>query len=201
MMGTIGNTFGLLASPVHTWESIANEAPSTMKVLTTHTIPLSLIPALCWYYGVTQQGWSIAGDTMRLTGESALPMCVLFFLAMVCGVVFLGYMVWWMSQTYGEKASLSASVALVSYTATPFFLAGLLGLYPLLWLDILLGVGIASWCIYLLYVGVSPMMRVARERGFLYASAVFAVALVSFVGLLTVTVLLWQYGPTPEYTY
>ena len=44
-------------------------------------------------------------------------------------------------------------------------------------------------------------MEVAPERSFLYASAVFAVALVSFVGLLTVTVLVWDFGPAPEYTY
>ena len=31
--------------------------------------------------------------------------------------------------------------------------------------------------------------------------AVFAVALVSFVALLGATVVLWDLGPTPEYTY
>ena len=138
---------------------------------------------------------------MRLTAASALPMCVMFYFACVGGVLFLGFMVQWMSTTYGEKASLSQGVTLISYTATPFFLAGLLGLYPLLWLDIALGMAVACYCIYLLYAGVAPVMHVARDKGFLYASAVFAVALVSFVGLLTVTVLVWDFGPAPEYTY
>jgi len=44
-------------------------------------------------------------------------------------------------------------------------------------------------------------MKVPPERGFLYASAVFAVALVSFVALLGATVVLWDFGPAPEYTY
>lgn len=200
-MSIATNTAQLVFTPRSAWDSIARETTSTLKVLLLHTVPLSLIPAICWYYGVTTQGWSISGDVMRLTAESALPMCVLFFFAMVFGVLFLGYMVYWMSDTYGEKAGLSPAVGLISYTATPFFLAGVMGLYPVLWLDILLGVVIATWCIYLLYLGVSPMMKVSRERGFLFASAVFAVALVAFVGLLTATVLLWEYGPTPEYTY
>ena len=106
-----------------------------------------------------------------------------------------------MSQTYGDKATLSQGITLISYTATPFFIAGLLGLYPILWLDITLGIAVACYCIYLLYNGVAPVMHVVQERGFLYASAVFAIALVSFVGLLTVTVLLWDFGPSPEYTY
>ena len=82
-----------------------------------------------------------------------------------------------------------------------FFLAGVLGLYPVLWIDIMLGTLIAVYCIYLLYLGTGPVMAVPPERGFLYASAVFAVALVSFVALLGATVVLWDLGPTPEYTY
>jgi len=200
-MGILANTVRLLFAPRETWETISKQAPSTLQILLLHTVPLALLPAVCWYYGVTTQGWSIAGDTMRLTAESALPMCVMFYFAMVGGVLFMAYMVWWMSGTYGERAKFASGVGLVSYTATPFFLAGLLGLYPLLWLDIMLGVVIAAWCIYLLYLGVSPMMRVAPDRGFLYASAVFGVALVAFVGLLGMTILLWEYGPSPEYTY
>lgn len=200
-MSTFVNAIRLLINPRSTWDTIANAAPSTTNVLALHTIPLAILPAVCWYYGVTTQGWSIAGDVMRLTAESALPMCVMFYFAMIGAVLFLAYMVWWMSTTYGERASFAAATALISYTATPFFLAGPMGLFPILWLDIMLGVGIASWCIYLLYLGVSPMMRVPRDRGFLYASAVFGVALVAFVGLLGVTVLVWEYGPAPEYTY
>ena len=200
-MNTLINGLLLMFSPGRAWQAIADEAPSTAKVLSLHTALLALIPAICWYIGVTQYGWDVAGETMRLTTQSALPMCVMFYLACVGGVLFLGFMVQWMSTTYGDKVRFSQGVALISYTATPFFLAGVLGLYPVLWLDILLGIAVACYCIYLLYAGVAPVMHVARERGFLYASAVFAVALVSFVGLLTVTVLVWDFGPAPEYTY
>ena len=200
-MNTLINGILLMFAPSKAWQAIADDAPSAGKVLSLHTVLLALIPAVCWYIGVTQYGWDVAGETMRLTAESALPMCVMFYLACVGGVVFLGFMVQWMSATYGDKASLSQGITLISYTATPFFIAGLLGLYPILWLDIALGMAVACYCIYLLYAGVAPVMHVARERGFLYASAVFAVALVSFVGLLTVTVLVWDFGPAPEYTY
>ncbi len=200
-MSTVINGILLMFAPQKAWQGIADANPGAVQVLLTHTIPFAVIPALCWYIGVTQYGWDVAGETMRLTPESALPMCIMFFLACVGGVIFLALMVQWMSTTYGDKASFSQGATLISYTATPFFIAGVLGLYPVLWLDITLGVAVACYCIYLLYAGVAPVMHVAQERGFLYASAVFAVALVSFVGLLTVTVLLWDFGPSPEYTY
>jgi hypothetical protein len=44
-------------------------------------------------------------------------------------------------------------------------------------------------------------MQVPRERAFLYAAALFAVALVAFVALLGATVIIWDLGTTPEHTY
>ena len=151
-----------------------------MQTLALHTIPFALIPAVCWYIGVTTQGWTIMGDPVKLTPESALPMCVLFYLAMVAGVIFLGFMVNWMAATYSTAGGVGKGVALISYTASPFFLAGFLGLYPVLWLDIMIGTIVACYCIYLLFLGTGPVMEVPPERSFLYAAAVFAVALVSF---------------------
>jgi len=194
---------GLLVTfnPTLGWQRIAETRASLFKVYLLHTIPFALIPAICWYIGVTGRGWSVAGDIVRLTPASALPLCALFYTAMIAGVGFLGYMVRWMGAAYGSVASLTEGVTLISYTASPFFLAGVLGLYPVLWLDILVGCAVACYCIYLLYRGTSIIMNVPEERGFLYASAVFAVALVSFVALLGATVVMWDFGAAPEYTY
>ena len=80
-------------APQKAWQGIAEANPGAVQVLLTHTIPFAVIPALCWYIGVTQYGWDVAGETMRLTPESALPMCIMFFLACVGGVIFLALMV------------------------------------------------------------------------------------------------------------
>ena len=200
-MNSVLNGFLVVFNPKLGWGRIAESRPGVGQTLALHTIPFALIPALCWYYGVTTQGWTIMGDPVKLTAESALPMCVLFYLAMVFGVIFLGYMVSWMAATYSTEGGLAKGVALISYTASPFFLAGILGLYPVLWFDIMVGTIVACYCIYLLFLGTGPVMEVPPERSFLYAAAVFAVALVSFVALLGATVVLWDLGPTPEYTY
>ncbi len=200
-MSVFFNAFRLLFQSRLAWQAIGANDAGLARVLLLHTVPFALIPAVCWYFGVTEFGWQVAGDPVRLTTDSALPMVILFYLACVFGILFLGFMVRWMSSTYGDQATLTQGVTLISYTATPFFVAGVLGIYPHIWIDIILGTAIACYCIYLLYTGVAPVMRVSSERGFLYASAVFAVALVSFVALLCATVLLWEFGPSPEYTY
>ena len=200
-MYLIVDSLRMLFAPRAAWHHIADSKPSLMAVLMLHTLPLALIPAASWFYGVTQSGWSVAGETVRLTVGSALPMCVLFYLAMIYIVLFLGFMVHWMASTYESESTVSRGVTLISFAATPFFLVGFFGLYPILWLDILVGTLVSCYCIYLLYLGTPIIMRVAAERGFLYSSAVFAVALVTFVALLGATVILWDLGPAPEYAY
>jgi hypothetical protein len=200
-MSTFLNGFAVTLNPSAGWRRIAAHPVSIVELYALHTIPFAAIPALCWYVGVTSQGWSVAGDLVRLTPASALPMCILFFFAMLAGVAVLGFLVHWMAASYGSAATLARGMTLISYTASPFFLAGVLGLYPVLWLDILVGCAVACYCIYLLYLGTGLVMGVPAERSFLYASAVFAVALVAFVALLGSTVVLWEFGAAPEYTY
>jgi len=196
------HSLDILFRPTRAWQAIANDADSAAKTLLTHTAPSALVPAASWYYGVTQVGWSFGHSAVqKIAPSSAATICALFYLAMIGGVVFLGYMVHWMAATYGAaRSSFARGVAVVSFTATPFFLAGFLGLHPSLWVDLGVGVLVALHCIYLLYAGVPIVMGVAPERGFLFASAVIAIALVGVVASMGGTAILWDFGAEPVYT-
>ena len=172
-------------------------------MLLGHTLPWALVAALFWYYGVTQVGWRFGDEPMqRLANPSAARICMLFYAAMVLGVIALGILVHWMADTYAAaNSTLAHGIAVVTYTATPFFIAGILGLHPALWFDIAVGVVVACWCVYLLYLGVPVVMHVAPERGFLFASAIVAVALVGIVATMAATALLWDFGAEPVFTY
>jgi hypothetical protein len=105
-----------------------------------------------------------------------------------------------MARTYGSDASLTEAMTLAAYTHTPLFVAGILGLRPILWLDLIVGTLAACYAVYLLYLGIPHLMRVPKERGYLFASAALAVALVMFIALMGVTVVLWEMGAMPEFT-
>jgi hypothetical protein len=91
-------------------------------------------------------------------------------------------------------------VVLAAYTATPLFLIGIMELYPVLWLNMVVGIVALSYTVYLLFSGVPIMMDISEDRGFLFSSAVLAVGLVAFVGLLAVTAILWGMGLEPQFT-
>ncbi len=191
----------LFYRPTTAWGKIAANAQTLGRLLVFHVLPLALIPTLAWYFGVTEQGWRVgSGPLQYLTPKSAAPIMVLFYLAMVAGVLLIGYMVHWMAATYGAASTVARGVAVISYAATPFFLAGVVGVYPNLWFGLICGFVALAYCVYLLYLGIPAMMQVSYDRGFLFASAVVAVCLVALITLMGASVTLWDLGVAPVYT-
>lgn len=198
----IQHTFGLLVRPSSHWKSIAALEESTLKTLLLYPCIMAILPAVAWYYGTTEIGWTVGdhGEPIRLTAESARQICILFYLTMIGCVAVIGYFIHWMSKTYGADSSLTKGIVMTGLTATPLFIAGLSGLYPLLWLDMLLGVVAVSWSVYLMYLGIPIVMKIPEERGFLFSSAVLAIALVILICLMVGSVLLWDFGAAPAFT-
>ena len=196
----LSHVWGLLAHPEEEWKTIHREHCTVTRCYCSHVLLLAALPAIAGYLGTTQVGWQVtAREVHKLTPDSALQIAVLFYITMLVAVFTVGKMIHWMGQTYGSKQSLPQCIALAAYTATPLFLIGIMLLYPLLWLNLLLGLPALAYTVYLLYTGVPVMMGVPKERGFLFASAVLAVGLVMLVGVLAATVILWGAGIGPVF--
>jgi hypothetical protein len=196
-----GHMFGVLVNPVSEWAKIAALPDKEIKKLLLYPILMALLPAIAFYLGTTITGWAVLGnDITRMTHDSAIPLSVLFYGAVMGAIIFIGWMIHWMSATYNASSFPIKGVVLMGYACTPIFLAGAFAVYPVWWLDILLATAACGYAIRLVYLGVPAMMKVPEERGFLYASAVFLVALVYMVVVLVATVILWEYVATPVFT-
>jgi Yip1 domain len=198
----IQHTFGLLVRPSAQWRTVADLPESSFKTLVLYPCFFAILPAVAWFYGTTQIGWTVGdhGETIKLTAESARQICILFYLTMVACVAIIGYFIHWMSDTYGAESSVTKGIVIAGLTATPMFLAGLVGFYPLLWIDMLVGVAAVSWSVYLMYLGIPIIMDIPEERGFLFSSAVMGVAMVILICLMVGSVILWDFGAAPAFT-
>ena len=193
--------WGLFVNPKREWVSIRNDECTVGKCYALHVMLLAAIPAISGFIGTTQFGWQIGvGDPVKLTLASAGMISIMYYFAMLVGVYAIGWMIHWMGKTYDADVPLAQCVVLAAYTATPLFLIGIMELYPVLWLNMVVGIVALAYTVYLLYSGVPIMMDISEDRGFLFSSAVLAVGLVAFVGLLAVTALLWGMGLEPQFT-
>jgi hypothetical protein len=198
----IQHSFGLLVRPGSQWRTVAALEESSLQTLLIYPCLLALLPAVAWYYGTTEVGWTVGdhGETIRLTRESARQICILFYFTMLACIAVIGYFIHWMSETYGAKSSITRGIVIAGLTATPLFIAGLVGFHPVLWLDMLVGVVAVSWSVYLMYLGIPIVMNIPTERGFLFSSAVLAIAMVILICLMVGSVILWDFGAAPAFT-
>ena len=197
----IQHTFGLLVKPSSQWKTITELPESSFRTLLLYPWILAIIPAVAWYYGTSNVGWTVAdGDVIKLTKESAMTICILFYLTQVACLSVIGYFIHWMSDTYGAESSISKGIIIASLAATPMCIFGAVGFYPILWLDLLIGIVAVCWAVYLMYLGIPIVMDIPEERGFLFSSAVMGVALVILICLMVGAVILWDFGAAPAFT-
>lgn len=197
---SLGHVIKLLADPSAGWSAIHAHRYSVGGVFLGHTLIFALIPAIAGYLGTSQVGWQVAdGEVVRLTSASAGRIAVLYYLAMLAGVGTVGWAIHWMGKTYGADQPIGHCLALASFTATPLFLIGALQAYPVLWLNLVVGLPVLAYTTYIFYSGVPIMMEIPPERGFLFSSAMLAFGLVTLVALLAVTALLWGSGYAPAF--
>ena len=195
------HAIGLLVKPSSQWRSVAKLPEPSMNTLVLYPCIMAVLPAVAWFYGTTEVGWSVGdGDPTKLTADSARAIVILFYLAMITAVAGIGYFIHWMSHTYGADSTIAKGIVIAGLSATPMFLLGATGFYPLLWLDLLLGTMAVSWSVYLLYLGIPIVMDIPEERGFLFSSAVIAICLVMATCIMVGSVILWDFGAAPAFT-
>ncbi len=196
----LAHLFGLFFHPKQEWEAIRNENCTIGKCYCSYVFILAAIPPISGYIGTTTFGWEVAGrEAVKLSPDSALIIAIAYYLVMLVGVFSMGFMIHWMGKTYGAEQPLPRCISLAAYVATPMFLIGVFEIFPIIWLNFLVGLPALAYTVYLLYTGVPIMMQISEEKGFLFSSAVLAVGLVALVCALAATAILWGSGFAPQF--
>jgi len=193
---------GLLTKPSQTWNKLAQLDDKQVRRQLPYIAIMALLPAIAWYVGTTVVGWRVSENSLvsTIVPESALPLMALFYIALVASVVITGFLITWMSETFGAKCIPERGILLAGYAATPIFIAGIAGIAPLLWLDLLIATAAMCYAIYLLYSGVPKVMKVNEEQGFMFASSILAATLVIVVAVMAATVIMWDFVAMPIFS-
>ena len=196
-----GHIIGLFTSPVNEWHSIREKLENDSCQYTMLVFLLALLPPISGLIGTTQFGWRIgSAEPVKLTMSSAVTISVGYYFAIVLVIFVMGYVIKWMGQTYVKSVRLSEAVALSAFVAVPLLMVGIFVIFPILWVNFLVGLMALGYSVYLLYTGLPILMDIPKEKGFLYATAILGFGMVALVGMLVVTVLLWGAGLDPKFT-
>lgn len=196
----LSHLIGILFNPSEEWKKIRDVECTIGKCYCGYVFIMAAIPPISGYIGTTQFGWQFgAREAVKLSPDSALMIAIAYYLVMLVGVFSMGAMIHWMAKTYGAEQNLSRGVRLAAYTATPLFLVGFVELFPILWLNFVIGLPALAYSVKLLYTGVPIMMDIDEERGFLFSSSILAVGMVALIVTMAATAILWFNGFAPQF--
>lgn len=182
------------------WTNIRERNYSFVECYTHALVWLCAIAPVSFFIGTTQVGWSIGtGDYVKLTTGSAFMIAVVFYIALLVGVAFMAHVIHWMEKTYGADSDLEHCMVLATCTATPLLLAGITGLWPMLWFVVGVGLAALAYTVYILYSGVPELMNIPADRGFMFSTSILTVGMVVLVSMLASTVVLWDLGVAPSF--
>lgn len=187
------NISHMLYQPRTSFEE-ADRTPATPLEIIIHTAMLSLIPTICGYIASVHIGWNLGvGEAFTLTTSQALYVAVAAFITFNVGVYAMGFGIYWLATTFDVKPSPIHCIELSLFSAVPLFLTGFMALYPVLYIDVLVGMAAVAASIYLLYTGVPIFMHIPQEEGFVYSTWVVSLGMVMLVVFLGISVFIFSW--------
>jgi len=167
----------ILVSPKTEWLTIEKENAPHLKVLTTYVAPLALIPAIAAFIGYGLIGVSVGfgfASVKYASVELGIRMAIIQYVSMILGVYISAFVINILAENFGAKKNLNQAFSLVAYAYTPMFVAGIFYILPSLsWLAMIAGI----YGLYLLYVGLQPMMKAPADK----QSTYFVVSLIVMI--------------------
>jgi len=163
----------------------ADRDPAKITDILLHVAVLSLIPTVCVYIATVYIGWDLGiGTPFMMAKDKAIVAALFAFFSLNIGVYALGYAICWFSKTFDLKPDPLHCTELAVFSSLPLFLLGFVALYPVLYINVLVGLVAMSAAVYLLYTGIPIFMHIPEEEGFVYSTWVITTGLVMLVVFL-----------------
>jgi len=163
----------------------ADREPAQITDILLHVAVLSLIPTVCSYIATVYIGWDLGIGTPFMMAQDKAVIAALFaFFSLNIAVYALGYAICWFSKTFDLKPEPLHCTELAVFSSLPLFLLGFVALYPVLYINVLVGLVAMSASVYLLYIGIPIFMHIPEEEGFVYSTWVITTGLVMLVVFL-----------------
>lgn len=175
-MDIIDRVKSILVSPKATWPAIDEENAPHVKVFTNYVVLLALIPAVAAFIGYGLIGYKVFGHHYASV-SLGIKHAIIQYITMVGGIYLTAFVIDILAEKFGSKKNFDKAFSLVAYAYTPMLVGGIFLIYPpLSVLTSLAGI----YGLYLLYIGLTPMMKTPDEKRTTYFVVSLLVMLAAF---------------------
>jgi hypothetical protein len=164
----------IILTPKTEWPAIAAEKPNAGHIMTGYILPLALIPAIASLLGFGFFGRGLFGASLRW----GIAMGLIQFVSAFVGVYVTAFIADFLAPSFGSQKSIGRALQLVAYSHTPGWVAGVFLLLPTLGILATLAM---LYGLYLLYLGLPPLMRTPPDKTLTYLIVLIILAVVVYI--------------------
>jgi hypothetical protein len=155
----------IILSPKDEWTVIKDENTSSTEVLMKYLLPLALIPAIASFIG-----YGLIGFRMPFVGHVGsisygIREAIVMLISTIGGVYVTAYVIDLLATSFGGTKNFQKAFQLVVYSYTPTMVAGILYILPSLSPIVFIA---GLYGLYLLYLGLKPMMQSPDDKVTVY---------------------------------
>ena len=176
-MNLIPRVKNILLQPGLEWDLIEREQTTVGDLYSSYILPLAAIGPVASVIGLSLIGINLPASGMyRVPLGSAIGHAALSYVLGLAGVYVLALVIDALASSFQGSKNHIQAMKVAAYSSTAAWLASIFIVIPVL--GFLQIVGLYS--LYLLYLGLPPLMKAPREKALLYTVVVVIAALVVF---------------------
>ena len=167
----------IVAYPAREWVVVAREATKLEPLFMNYVLPLAALGPVCGLARLSVFGIAAARGAYRVPWLTAAIEAVMSLGLALLGVYVLAQVVNTLARAFNGDPDFEQALKLVAYSYTPIWLAGILLLLPQFLILRVVSVAISLYAVYLLYLGLPPLMKVPRDSAAGFAAIVAIAAI------------------------
>jgi Yip1 domain len=158
----------IIMKPADEWNVIAGEPASVGGLFTGYAMILAAIPLVAGILFTGVLGLSAAsfggmgGGAMAMGVTAVAGMAVIGYVLSLVTLYLMSLIVNAVSPSFNGKSDMTQSAKLMTYASTPTWVAGLVSWIPIL--GGLLSLAAIAYVVYLIYLGLKPVLGVPQEK-------------------------------------
>lgn len=175
-VGTVERAKNIMLKPRQEWLVVEPEPTTAQQLYKSYIAPLAAIGPVCSFIG-----FSVIGMTIPFVGHYRTPIgagigqAILTFILALLGVFIVSLIINALAPSFDGQKDQRQALKVAAYSYTPSYLAGFLALIPAL---SVLGILLSLYGLYLLYHGLTTVMKSPPQKTLGYTVVVVICAIV-----------------------
>jgi hypothetical protein len=170
-MSLISRVQNILLKPKEEWRVIDAEPATVNGILTSYVMILAAIGPICSIIGSSVIG--VYG--FKFPFEYSIASAVFAYVLAIAGVYIAALVIDALAPSFGAAKDNVRAMKVAAYASTPYFIAGVFQLLPMLGWLVWIG-SLYGW--YLLYLGLGTVMKSPQDKSVVYTIVVVVVEII-----------------------